>query len=241
MEIDGGRDAADLQIPSKHSGTSFGMVSGMNETTGSHQRRCSADRPKRRPGERGVAGTTRGRRRRSAAAVAMASPDGLRLLTTVLFADVAGSTELVDELGDAHWRRLLADFYDTARRLLRLGHGTEVVTTGDGLLATFAAPGGAVRYGQELQRAMRAVGLPVRVGVHTAEVEVLGDDIAGVGVHIGARVAALSDPGEVWVTRTVRDVVAGSDLRFEDRGTHQLRGLTHPWELHAAVEPGPAR
>jgi len=118
-----------------------------------------------------------------------------------------------------------------------MAEGTEVVTTGDGLLATFAAPAGAVRYGQELQRAMAALGLPLRIGIHTTEVEVLGDDVAGLGVHIGARVAALAEPGEVWVTRTVRDVVVGSGLKFEERGTHPLRGLTQPWELHAASAP----
>ena len=154
----------------------------------------------------------------------------------MVFADVAGSTALVEELGDARWRELLARFYEAARHHLVLADGTEVVTTGDGLLARFAAPAGAVRYGLDLQRVMDSMGLAVRIGAHTAEVELLGDDIAGVGVHIGARVAALTAPGEVWVTRTVRDVVAGSGLRFEGRGTHELKGITQPWELHAAVE-----
>jgi class 3 adenylate cyclase len=154
----------------------------------------------------------------------------------MVFADVVGSTALAEELGDTRWRDLLGRFYGVARHHLVGSAGTEVVTTGDGLLATFAAPAAAVEYGHELQRAVAGMGLPVRVGVHTAEVERLGDDIAGLGVHVGARVAGLGMPGEVWVTRTVRDVVAGSGLRFEPRGTYVLRGVTESWELHAAVE-----
>lgn len=237
MEIDDGRGAADLQIPSKHSWSRSVIVTGMHETTGSHERGCAANRSGRRPAELGRARPARARRRRAPVAAGASSPSVRRLLTTVLFADVAGSTTLVEELGDARWRELLARFYDTARHHLAMAEGTEVVTTGDGLLATFAAPAGAVRYGQELQRAMAALGLPLRIGIHTTEVEVLGDDVAGLGVHIGARVAALAEPGEVWVTRTVRDVVVGSGLKFEERGTHPLRGLTQPWELHAASAP----
>jgi class 3 adenylate cyclase len=159
-----------------------------------------------------------------------------RALTTVVFVDVVGSTAFVEELGDAGWRERLGRFYGLARDELGRAGGTEVVTTGDGLLATFGAPAAAVRFGLELQRATAGTGLPLRVGIHTAEVEVLGDDIAGLGVHVGSRVAGLGAPGEVWVTRTVRDVVAGSGLRFDARGTHHLRGLSEPWELHAALQ-----
>lgn len=154
---------------------------------------------------------------------------------TVVFADVAGSTALVEELGDARWRDLLSRFYRAARHHLAHTGGSEVVTTGDGLLASFDAPAAAVRFGHDLQGALAGMPLSVRIGIHTAEVEVLDDDVAGLGVHIGARVAGIGSPGEVWVTRTVRDVVAGSGLRFEPRGTHVLKGVTEPWELHAAV------
>jgi class 3 adenylate cyclase len=159
------------------------------------------------------------------------------MLTTVVFIDVVDSTALVEELGDTCWRERLGRFYEVARVHLARAGGSEVVTTGDGLLATFDAPAAAVRFGQVLQKAMAAMSMPVRIGVHTTEVEVLGADITGLGVHIGARVAGLASPGEVWVTRTVRDVVAGSGLRFEPRGTHALRGVSERWELHAATDP----
>jgi class 3 adenylate cyclase len=209
-------------------------VAGMNGTTGSHERRCAASRSARgRPAGLGATCTIS---RRPPVDPAVPVSMAKRVLTTVVFADLVGSTALVEELGDARWRDLLGRFYGAARHHLARAGGAEVVTTGDGLLVTFAAPAVAVRYGQDLQRAVAGMGLPVRVGAHTAEVERLGDDIAGLGVHIGARVAGLGTPGEVWVTRTVRDVVAGSGLRFEPRGTHVLKGVTEPWELHAAVE-----
>ena len=156
-----------------------------------------------------------------------------RILTTVLFADVVDSTAMVERLGDARWAAILADFFDRARGCLSRFRGDEVVTTGDGFLATFDGPARAIRCGMAIQEAMRG-DLDLRIGVHTAEVERLGDDIAGVGVHIGARVTSAATPGEVWLTRTVRDLVAGSGLCFEPRGTHRFKGITEPWELHAA-------
>jgi class 3 adenylate cyclase len=156
------------------------------------------------------------------------------VLTTVLFADVVGSTEIVERTGDAGWRSVLARFYDLARADVARFRGVEVSTTGDGLLATFDGPARAVRCGQSLQREVASLGLGLRVGVHTAEVERLGDDIAGVGVHVGARVADAAASGEVWVTRTVRDLVAGSGLEFEARGVHEFKGIREPWELYAA-------
>jgi len=135
---------------------------------------------------------------------------------------VVESTELAQRLGDV------------ARDVLARFRGDEVLTTGDGLLATFDGPARAVRCGQSLQRSAARLGLPLRIGVHTTEVERLGDDIAGVGVHIGARVAAAATAGEVWVTRTVRDLVAGSGLQFDSRGTHTFNGISEPWELYAA-------
>ncbi|MBN2623659.1 MAG: alpha/beta fold hydrolase [Acidimicrobiales bacterium] len=158
-----------------------------------------------------------------------------RVLTTVLFVDVVGSTELAERMGDVSWTRMLRRFYDLARDDLARFRGGEVATTGDGLLATFDGPARAVRCGQSLQRSVSDLGLTLRVGVHTAEVERLGDDVAGVGVHIGARVASSAAAGEVWVTRTVRDLVAGSGLQFEGRGTHELKGVSEPWELYAAA------
>ena len=159
-----------------------------------------------------------------------------RLLTTMLFADVVDSTDLAERLGDAGWRQVLRRFSELARDDLARFRGDEIVTAGDGLLATFDGPARAVRCAHSLRRSVTGLELPVRIGVHTAEVERLGDDIAGLGVHIGARVAAAAAAGEVWVTRTVRDLVAGSGLRFEGRGTHEFTGIGEPWELHAAVE-----
>jgi pimeloyl-ACP methyl ester carboxylesterase len=158
-----------------------------------------------------------------------------RVLTTVLFVDAVGSTGLAQHLGDAQRRQVLSRFYHLARDILARFRGKEIVTTGDGLLATFDGPARAVRCGQSLQRSVKGLELPLQLGVHTAEVERLGDDITGVGVHIGTRVAAAAAPGEVWVTRTVRDLVAGSGLLFESRGTHDFKGINEPWELHAAI------
>jgi pimeloyl-ACP methyl ester carboxylesterase/DNA-binding winged helix-turn-helix (wHTH) protein len=163
------------------------------------------------------------------------SPEPDRVLTTILFVDVAGSTRLAENMGDARWREMLGGFYDLARRSIAQHRGSEVSTTGDGLLATFDGPARAVRCGQALQQTVQSLGLSLRVGVHTAEVERLGDDIAGLGVHITARVATATVPGEVWATRTVRDLVAGSGLVFESRGTHQFEGITDPWDVYAAI------
>jgi pimeloyl-ACP methyl ester carboxylesterase len=163
------------------------------------------------------------------------TPEPDRVLTTVLFVDVVGSTELAERLGDTGWRQVLGRFYEVARSELTRFRGDEVATTGDGLLATFDGPARAVRCGQSLQRSAARLDLPLRIGVHTTEVERLGDDIAGIGVHIGARVTAAATAGEVCVTRTVRDLVAGSGLRFEPRGTHAFKGISEPWDVHAAV------
>jgi pimeloyl-ACP methyl ester carboxylesterase len=150
------------------------------------------------------------------------APEPDRILTTVMFAHVPGATELGRRLGDL------------ARDDLARFRGERVLATGDGLLATFDGPARAVRCGQALHRSAARLDLSLRIGVHTTEVERLGDDIAGVGVHVGARVAAAATAGEVWVTRTVRDLVAGSGLRFDPRGTHTFDGIGEPWELYAA-------
>lgn len=161
------------------------------------------------------------------------SPD--RVLSTVLFTDVVGSTERAAELGDARWRALLDEHDATATRLLERFRGRLVKTTGDGLLATFDGPARAVRCAQAVAAEVRAVGLEVRAGVHTGEVELRGDDVGGIAVHVGARVAALAGAGEVLASRTVTDLVAGSGIVFEDRGEHALKGVPGTWRLFAAV------
>ncbi|MFP3900357.1 MAG: alpha/beta fold hydrolase [Acidimicrobiia bacterium] len=158
-----------------------------------------------------------------------------RVLATMLFVDVVGSTETASRMGDAEWRGLLDRMLAvTDRELARFG-GTRVNTTGDGLLATLDGPARAVRCGTSLRHALRQLGLDVRCGVHTSEVERRGGDIAGIGVHVGARVGSLAEPGELWVTRTVRDLTAGSGLEFEPRGAHALKGVPGTWELYAAA------
>jgi class 3 adenylate cyclase len=144
------------------------------------------------------------------------------------------STTAAERLGDRAWTDVLARFYEVARSEADQHRGVIVSTTGDGLLATFDGPARAVRFGRALHASVAGLGLSLRVGVHTAEVERLGDDIAGVGVHIASRVTEAAAPGEVWVTRTVRDLVAGAGLDFESRGAHRFKGISEPWELLAA-------
>ena len=157
-----------------------------------------------------------------------------RVLATVLFTDIVGSTERATELGDRHWRDLLERHDRLARREVGRHRGRVVKTTGDGLLATFDGPARAVRAGAGLRdAASKELNLDLRVGVHTGECEVMGEDLGGIGVHIAARVQAAADPGEVLVSSTVRDLVVGSGLRFDDRGEHDLKGVSMPWRLFA--------
>jgi class 3 adenylate cyclase len=156
-----------------------------------------------------------------------------RVLKTVVFTDIVGSTERAAEMGDRRWRELL-DSHDLAiRRRLERFRGVEVKTTGDGFLAAFDGPARAIRCAQAITVDARELGLEVRCGVHTGECEVRGDDLAGIAVHIGARVAALAEPGEVLVTSTVRDLVAGSGLEFADRGRTELKGVPGEWQVLA--------
>jgi class 3 adenylate cyclase len=157
------------------------------------------------------------------------------VLATVLFSDIVDSTGLADQLGDRRWRTLLDEHDRIVRRELDRYRGREVNTTGDGFVATFDGPGRAIRCGHAIIEASRPLGLSLRVGVHTGECETRGDDLAGVAVHIGARVAALALPHEVLVTRTVRDLVSGSGLEFTPRGEHTLKGVSGVWELLAAT------
>jgi class 3 adenylate cyclase len=158
-----------------------------------------------------------------------------RLLATVLFADIVGSTERVAAIGDNPWRELLNEFYVQVREVLQHYRGREISTAGDGFLAAFDGPARAIRCANALGDAVRPLGLKVRCGIHTGECELIGHDLAGIAVHIGARVAALATPGEVLVSQTVRDLVAGSGLAFEDRGSHRLKGVPDEWRLFRAV------
>jgi class 3 adenylate cyclase/pimeloyl-ACP methyl ester carboxylesterase len=158
-----------------------------------------------------------------------------RMLATVLFTDVVGSTERACREGDARWTELLEKHNSTVRAFLARYRGNEVKTTGDGFLATFDGPARAVKCAQAVCRAVRPLGLEVRAGCHTGEIELLGADVGGVAVHIGARVGALAGPSEVLVTSTVKDLVAGSGLAFDDRGEHRLKGVPEPWRLYAVT------
>jgi class 3 adenylate cyclase/pimeloyl-ACP methyl ester carboxylesterase len=157
-----------------------------------------------------------------------------RVLMTVLFTDIVDSTARAASLGDRKWRSLLEEHDTAAARAVEHHRGMVVKRTGDGLLATFDGPGRGIRAARTLQDAVRPLGLEVRAGVHTGEVERRADDVAGIGVHIGARVSALAGPGEVLVTNTVKDLVIGSELAFADRGVQQLKGVPGDWHLWAA-------
>jgi len=161
------------------------------------------------------------------------SPD--RVLATVLFTDLVGSTRRVAELGDERWRALRRDHDETVRRVLARYEGREVDQAGDGFLATFDGPGRAVLCALAIVTELARLELEVRAGVHTGEIEVVDEKIGGIAVHIGARVAALGGAGEVLVTRTVKDLTAGSGIVFEGRGTHELRGVPGEWELFTAT------
>ena len=151
----------------------------------------------------------------------------------MLFTDIVGSTRLAAELGDQRWRDLLASHYALVRRELHAFRGREVKTVGDGFLATFDGPARAIRCACAIRDAVRPLGIEIRAGLHTGECELMGDDVGGIAVHIGARVAAGAAPGEVLVSSTVKDLVAGSGLRFADRGAHTLHGVPGEWRLCA--------
>ena len=161
-----------------------------------------------------------------------AAEDTDRMLATILFTDIVGSTAKASELGDAGWKELLASHDERARAGISQFRGIYVHTIGDGLLATFDGPARAVRCAEAIIEAVGSLGLAVRAGCHTGEIELVGDDVQGVAVHIGARVAALAGPGEVLVSSTVKDLVAGSGLTFEDAGEHELKGIPDMWHLY---------
>lgn len=161
-----------------------------------------------------------------------------RVLATVLFADIVGSTERAAQLGDHRWRELLEGYYELARRELARFRGREVDTAGDGFFAAFDGPARAIRCAGAISSAVRPLGIEVRAGLHTGECEVMGEKVGGIAVHIGARVASQAGPGEVLVSSTVKDLVAGSGLRFEDRGVHALKGVPGEWRLFAVAPAG---
>jgi class 3 adenylate cyclase len=157
-----------------------------------------------------------------------------RVLATVLFTDIVGSTEKAAGLGDRRWRALLDDHHAMVRGILTRFRGHEVKTTGDGFLATFDWPARGVRCARAIADEVRSLGIDIRAGLHTGECEIIGDDVGGIAVHIGARVAALAGAGEVLVSSTVKDLVAGSGLRFGSRGVTPLKGVPGEWQIFAA-------
>lgn len=158
-------------------------------------------------------------------------PDEERVLATVLFTDVVGATALAERLGDRAWADLIARHHSLVRQELARFRGREVDTAGDGFFATFDGPARGVRCALAIRDAVRTLGIEVRAGLHTGECELVGPKVGGIAVHIGARVMGLAGAGQVLVSRTVRDLVTGSGLRFEDHGNHQLKGVEGEWAL----------
>jgi class 3 adenylate cyclase len=160
-----------------------------------------------------------------------AEPD--RVLATLLFTDIVGSTERAGELGDARWRELIQEHHALVRRQLVRFRGRELDTAGDGFFASFDGPARGVRCACAITEGVRDLGLEVRAGLHTGECELIDGKVGGVAVHVGARIAATSEPGEVRVSATVKDLVVGSGLEFEPRGSHELKGIPGEWQLYA--------
>jgi class 3 adenylate cyclase len=168
------------------------------------------------------------------------APEPERMLTTILFTDIVGSTERAAELGDARWRELLQAHDSAVRRELERHRGREIKTIGDGFLAGFDGPARAIRCAGAIRDAVRDLGMEVRAGVHTGECELLDGDLGGMAVHIGARVGACADPGEVLVSGTVKDLVVGSGIEFVDRGERELKGVPGEWRVFAVATDGEA-
>jgi class 3 adenylate cyclase len=162
-------------------------------------------------------------------------PDTNRVLATVLFTDIVGSTERASTLGDHRWSELLDSHDRAVRRQLQQFGGREVNTVGDGFVATFDGPGRAIRCACAIADAVSALEIEVRTGLHTGEIEMRDDDVAGIAAHIAQRVSAVANPGEVLVSRTVTDLVAGSGIQFDDRGEHNLKGVPGTWHLYSVT------
>ena len=163
-----------------------------------------------------------------------------RVLATVLFTDIVGSTERAVQLGDRRWRELLEQHHAVTRRLLRRWRGEEVDVAGDGFFARFDGPARAIRCALDVTKEISHLGINVRAGLHTGECELVDGKVGGLAVHIGARIAGMAAPGEVLVSRTVRDLVAGSGIQFQDQGTATLKGIPGDWPLYAAHLPHPS-
>jgi class 3 adenylate cyclase len=155
------------------------------------------------------------------------------VLATILFTDIVGATEMAARLGDAAWHDLLEKHHALVRREISRYRGEELDTAGDGFFATFDGPARAVQAATAIRDAVESLGIEVRAGLHTGECELHDGKVTGIAVSIGARIASLADPGEVLVSSTVRDLVAGSGLVFEDRGSHELKGVPGEWSLAA--------
>ena len=158
-----------------------------------------------------------------------------RALATILFTDIVGSTEKAATLGDRSWRQLLERHDAAIRRQLTLHRGREVKTMGDGFLATFDGPARAIRCAEALRGELGTLGLEVRAGIHTGEVELIGEDVGGIGVHVAARISALAGPGQVLASRTVRDLVVGSGIEFSALGSRELKGVAEDWEVFSVL------
>jgi class 3 adenylate cyclase len=160
-----------------------------------------------------------------------------RVLATLLFTDIVGATERAAEFGDERWRELLDRHDASVSAETERFRGHLVKTLGDGSLSTFDGPARAIRCADAIRDRLTGIGLQIRAGVHTGECDMRGDDLGGIAVHIGARVAACAAPGEVWVSRTVKDLLVGSGIAFEDRGVHTLKGVPGEWPLFAVTAP----
>lgn len=158
-----------------------------------------------------------------------------RQLATVLFTDIAASTQVAEKLGDRRWRGLLERHDQVSRQTVGDHLGNWITSTGDGALATFPGPGRAIRSATSLRRRVRDIGLSIRTGIHTGEIEIRGDDVGGIAVHLAARIMSTADPGEILVSNTVKDLVIGSEIEFEDRGTHRLKGIEGQWRLYSVA------
>jgi DNA-binding LytR/AlgR family response regulator len=169
------------------------------------------------------------------------TPDDNRLLATVLFTDIVDSTATASGMGDRAWRHVLLEHDRICRKAIERFHGRLIKSTGDGVFATFDGPARAVRCASAIGESVRGLGLAIRAGVHTGECELHDDDVRGIAVHIGARIVALAGPGEVLVSGTVRDLVGGSGIEFEDRGVHTLKGVAAPVRILAVASTRPAR
>jgi class 3 adenylate cyclase len=160
-----------------------------------------------------------------------------RVLATVLFTDIAGATAHAAELGDRAWRELLQRHHEAIRRQLARFRGKEIDTSGDGFFASFDGPARAIRCACAVVTSVGELGMDVRAGLHTGECELVDGKVGGIAVHIGARVAAQAEPGEVLVSRTVKDLVAGSGIDFQERGEQRLKGVPGEWQLYAVTDP----